>query len=1051
MPSTYYVSTFGDDANNGTRDFPFATIDGIGDALMPGDTVYYLPGTYQNDTFGDLIWDGSDWVRDIWKDSSDTIIKLNDVHGTEANPIVIKPLYDGTVKFQYDGNGAIVLRDSSHIRIEGFEIEGPATSVTMDDALDAQWTYRIATSEDADGNPVYEYFERDPNEVLVETVNETIQSYEDAGIDQSGSGKPALFNSAAISLPKGSTHIEVVNNVIHDSAAHAISAHGGNDYITVTGNEIYNNTQHTSNGTHAVSFKGLDSFDENDGFKIIVTDNTFRDNYNTLVSWVGSKTTVTMEIDEGKSIHFQNAMDSVDPESGTMWDHGQMLVANNLIERAGNAAVTLNNVRGATVANNTIVDAGYLNTLLAQDDVVGSTWEGYFSGQGLVSGELASLGAIRLATSGDNTIANNLISLSDDTVFAVDASADATAITAVTNMFVGGRGLRIRAESDTTGPVSGGFEEIADAGFRDAAYGNYHIDPSSAAVNAGTNLSAVTTDLDGESRLGTVDVGVFESDESVDGYNRVRRPDVIDTGDPLLDELIDGLLMDSVYDAGGEITYTFDLTADIAFDDANSVLNQASIDRHLQVFADVTAYTGVTFTEVDALEQNADLYFSFRENTSTAYVYGYNGGVMHVYNPDRDTPIMGDYVDHLILHELGHGLGLEHAHDDHGHGDEEHGLPEAYQGHSWSVMSYRAHPDTNSLYYGTEHGPETFMLADIAALQYQFGANFEAQSDDTLYQVNFSTGELLINGESQGVPNNNKMQRAIWDGAGIDTLDLSNGEDHMTINLQPGSFTSFGERFLPDTTGEGVYFAEGNIANPYLYNGNLSSLIENAIGGGFRDLIIGNVLDNTLTGGNGEDGLYGLAGNDTLIGGRDNDLIIDGLGHTTATGGAGDDVVVALSGNGNLQGNGSNDVIIGGIGADNLSGGVGNDKIRGEGGRGLMFGDDVIIGGRDDDLLMGGRGADQFVFRPDDGNDVIAGFLVGDITTAASRDIDPSSVDFTVGVDTIKLSGFRDIDASNVMDFVTDGAQGAVFSAENTTVTVFGVSATTLSADDFVF
>lgn len=1056
MPATYYISTFGDDANTGTQDDPFATIEGIGNALMPGDTVYYMPGVYQNSTYGDLMWDGTDWVRDIWKDSSDTIIKLNDVHGTDANPIVIKPMIAGTVTLQYDGNGAIVLRDSSHIRVEGFDIEGPATLVTLDDARDAQWTYRIATSEDGDGNPVYEYFERDPNEVLVETIDDTIQGYADAGIDQSGSGKPGLFNAAAISLPKGSTHIEIVGNTIHDSTAHAISAHGGNDYITVTDNEIYNNNRHTTNGTHAVSFKGLDSFDENDGFKIVVSENTFSDNYNTLVSWVTSKTFVTMEIDEGKSIHFQNAMDTVDPDSGTMWDHGQMLVANNLIERAGNAAVTLNNVRGATVANNTIVDAGYLNTLLVQDGVAGSDWEGFFSGQGLVSGETASLGAIRIATSGENTIANNLISLSDDTVFAVDASADADAdvITALTNMFVGGRGLRIRSESSTTGPVTAGFEEIADAGFRNAAYGNYHIDPSSAAVDAGTDLSAVTTDLDGEARIGTADVGVFESDAFIEGYSRTWRPDVIDTGDALLDQLIDGLLMDSIYDAGGEITYTFDLTADIAADDANSVLNQATIDRHLQVFENVTNYTGVQFTEVDALEQDADLYFSFRENTSTAYVYGYNGGVMHVFNPDRDTPVMGGYVDHLILHELGHGLGLEHGHDDHDGndpGDEEHGLPQAYQGHSWSVMSYRAHPDTSSLYFGDEHGPETFMLADIAALQYQFGANFDAQSDDTLYEVNFSTGELLINGESQGVPNNEKMQRAIWDGAGIDTLDLSNGEDAMTINLQPGTFTSFGDSFLPDATGSGQYFAEGNIANPFLYEGNLSSLLENAVGGGFRDLIIGNVLDNILEGGNGEDGLYGLAGNDTLNGGQDNDLIVDGLGHTTAKGGAGDDVVVALSGDGNLEGNGSDDVVIGGIGADYLSGGAGNDKIRGEGGRGLMFGDDVIIGGQDDDLLMGGRGADQFVFRPDDGNDIIAGFIVGDIDTAASREIDPNAVDFMVGVDTIKLSGFRDIDAANVMDFVSDGDQGAVFSAEDTNVTIFGVSANTLTADDFVF
>jgi serralysin len=529
-----------------------------------------------------------------------------------------------------------------------------------------------------------------------------------------------------------------------------------------------------------------------------------------------------------------------------------------------------------------------------------------------------------------------------------------------------------------------------------------------------------------------------------------------DSDDALLDELIDGLLDEGTYDFGDEITYTFGLTTDIASDDANSMLNDATITRFLDVFDDVTAYTGLTFTEVNALDQSADLYFSFRENTSTAYVYAYNGGMMHVFNPERDTPVMGGYVDHLILHELGHGLGLEHGHDegdDHDHDDDDvhHGLPDAYQGHSWSVMSYRAHPETDSLYFGDEHGPETFMIADIAALQYQFGANFNTQSDDTLYEVNFGTGELLINGVSQGVPQDEKMQRAIWDGGGIDTLDLANGEDEMTINLQPGAFTSFGDSFLPDTTGEGLYFAEGNIANPYLYDGNLSSLLENVIGGAFRDLIIGNVLDNVLEGGGGADALYGLSGDDTLHGGAQNDLIIDGLGNTTATGGSGNDTVVALSGASDLEGNGNGDVVIGGIDADHLSGGAGNDIIRGEGGRGLLFGNDVIDGGTGDDLLMGGRGVDQFVFRPDEGNDMIATFTVGNVTTAATRDIDPTGADFSIGVDTIKLIGFSGISAANVLDFVTDGDDGAVFSAQGTTITLYDVTANMLTSDDFVF
>ena len=201
-PKIYYIGTDGDNANEGSRENPFATIDAIVDALKPGDTVYYLEGTYQNATYGHMVDDGSgNMVRDIWKQSNDTIIRLNDVHGTEDAPITISAEPGAHVLLQYDGNGAIVARQSSHIIFNGFEIEGPASFLTKEEAADAQYTYRIATSEDEAGNPIYEYYERDPYEVLETKISDIIDAY-DLTIDQSGAGKPLLFNAPAISLPK---------------------------------------------------------------------------------------------------------------------------------------------------------------------------------------------------------------------------------------------------------------------------------------------------------------------------------------------------------------------------------------------------------------------------------------------------------------------------------------------------------------------------------------------------------------------------------------------------------------------------------------------------------------------------------------------------------------------------------------------------------------------------------------------------------------------------------------------------------------------------------
>ena len=85
MATIYHVGTTGRHANDGSRASPFATIQRIGNALMPSDIVYYPPGTYQNEAFEDGVFDGGG----ISKNSSDTIIKLNGVRGTDDQLTII--------------------------------------------------------------------------------------------------------------------------------------------------------------------------------------------------------------------------------------------------------------------------------------------------------------------------------------------------------------------------------------------------------------------------------------------------------------------------------------------------------------------------------------------------------------------------------------------------------------------------------------------------------------------------------------------------------------------------------------------------------------------------------------------------------------------------------------------------------------------------------------------------------------------------------------------------------------------------------------------------
>jgi hypothetical protein len=505
----WYVAPEGvESVEKGTRGQPFTHVDQATAVVKPGDTVYFLEGTYQNASYGVKNANGD---REIWE-KDDEIIKINNLHGTAEAPITYAAEPGAHVILQYDGAGAIVARASSHINFEGFDIRGPQSTVTLQETLDAQWSYRMATSLDANGKPVYEYLERDPSQVMATTIAAQMTALENSGIDQSGSGKPILFNASAIALPYGSHHIVISGNRIDGAAAHAVASQGGNDYITISNNLITNCTQLSSNGTHAISFKSLDSLDDSDAVKVILDSNTLIDNYNLLISWVMTKKFVTMAIDEGKTIHVQNCESRVDPVTGNQWDHGQVQISNNIVIRSGNAAITVNEARGVIVANNTMAESGYINQLIDQDDDVDSPWQGFFSGQGLPADYRVAGGGLRFSGTDDVTVVNNLISMSDDRLFAIDASPNVTAATVefANNLHSGGDGLRIRATADLA-ELSSGFIEVEQFDFVNAAEGDYRLSVTSDAIDAGFNTSLVAFDETGLRRTDAIiDVGAFE-------------------------------------------------------------------------------------------------------------------------------------------------------------------------------------------------------------------------------------------------------------------------------------------------------------------------------------------------------------------------------------------------------------------------------------------------------------------------------------------------------------------------------------------------------------
>ena len=160
------------------------------------------------------------------------------------------------------------------------------------------------------------------------------------------------------------------------------------------------------------------------------------------------------------------------------------------------------------------------------------------------------------------------------------------------------------------------------------------------------------------------------------------------------------------------------------------------------------------------------------------------------------------------------------------------------------------------------------MQNDIATLQYLYGANYNTNSGNTVYSWNPSTGRTFIDGVSTGPVAGNRIFMTVWDGGGTDTYDLSAYSSNLSIDLQPGAWSTFNTSAIAQRAflGNG-HTAAGNVANALLYNGNTQSLIENVIGGTGDDTIVGNVVSNNLQGGDGNDILNGLGGADVLTGG----------------------------------------------------------------------------------------------------------------------------------------------------------------------------------------